>query len=334
MNDKPNRQEAIDDMAAFWLARAMSGSMDENEREALTVWINAAPENRTAYRELEGLLAKVDRGGQELLAKEYQRQMEEAAETVRPRAPLFSRMAAGFALAAMVGVAALTGLRGKTDAEIQIAHYETAIGEMKTVLLEDGSEAELNADTQLAVNFTEGARQVDLVSGEAFFNVEKDKSRPFTVKAGPATITVTGTSFNVSHYGQKTFVQVLTGVVAVAPIEGAASTLLAGDMIEIGPDGRPGDVTRYDPNYFLSWRTGKIRFRDEPLGDVVVALNRYFEKPIALGGDEIANLPVTGDFDIRDEETATKALALIFDLEIKDETSIVILEARRPDAVE
>ena len=90
-------------------------------------------------------------------------------------------------------------------------------------------------------------------------------------------------------------------------------------------------LERYDPALVLAWRGGKARFREEPLEEVLISLNRYFKTPIELGDDGLANLPVTGEFDIRDRDTAVKALTLAFNLESRTEPSRVILNRREPE---
>ncbi len=203
--------------------------------------------------------------------------------------------------------------------------YETSIGDAKKVTLADGSLIELNTSSRVEVDYSRSMRTVELSGGEAYFNVEKDATRPFVVKTSLAAISVTGTSFNVSTIDDRSVVHVLTGVVDVRPKRGPPSTLLAGDAIAIEQNGASGPVLRYDPSLVFGWRTGKARFRDAPLGDVLQSLNRYFPTPITLADQSLATLPVTGEFDIRDRDTAVAALKLVFNLESADEPARTIL---------
>ncbi len=321
------------EQAAYWLSRRMSGAMTDGESAAFAAWLGSSPANRAAFSELEAVLTALEPAGDELLAAEFERQLEDAAGATQDEARRsFTRIAAGIAAALVISTAAFVGIRYEDGRQpLTVAEFETAKGEQRTVAFADGSEAELNTDTRLVVEFSKTSRAVELVEGEAFFSVEKDKARPFTVKVGGASVKVTGTSFNVAHFDDKTMVQVLTGVVEVTPVSGSASTLLTGDMIEIGADGNTRAITRYDPNIFLSWRTGKVRFRERPLSEVIASLNRYYDRPIALDAPAFSARPVTGDFDVSDDEGAVRALALIFDLEVREEPSRVVLETRSAD---
>ncbi len=316
--------ESADDAAERWMARKMSGAMNAEERGAFESWLAASAENRRAFAELERALGRIDAQAETLLAEEFERQLtrESAAKDMR-RKTAFNAVAASLVAVACAGVIAvfLGGERG----DVATIAYETKIGQSETIALADGSEIELNTDSRITVAFNDAERSVKIEEGEAFFNVEKDRARPFIVTTGVAEIAVTGTSFNVSTFGDSASVHVLTGVVDVKPANGHAATLLAGDKLSIGRDGVGGEISRYDPTLVFAWRSGKARFRAEPLGNVVTSLNRYFETPIVLGDESLAGLPVTGEFDIRDRATAVKALALVFGLETRDEPARTIL---------
>jgi transmembrane sensor len=326
MNQRLTQKPAGDsppDLALYWMMRKMSGEMDAAERKSFADWLSASPENEREFTKVERMLDRVDAGAEELLAEDFERELAEQAAPKRQDSRTgMSRIAATLAAIAFAAIIALS-LRGGLTA--QPAAYATAIGQSQTVRLEDGSEVELNTASRITVAYRDGKRNVELQAGEAFFSVEKDRSRPFIVKTRQAEIAVTGTSFSVSTDHDRSIINVLTGVVDVAPLEGQSATLLAGDTIEVDGAGFIGPVTRYDPSLVLAWRSGKARFRDAPLGDVVATLNRYFVTPIVLGDDSLAALPVTGEFDIRDRATAIKALALIFNLDSREEPARAVL---------
>ncbi len=312
------------DAAAYWMMRKQSGSMDADERAVFGRWLAQANENATEIEKFERLLGGVDLHAVSLLEAELEHELrtlaEQRAESWRRQ---FGKIAATFTVAS---IAVVIVLFARHIASLEPTTYATAIGQSSTVALDDGSVAELNTDTKITVDFDGSKRMVTLEGGEAFFNVEKDKSRPFHVKMENAEVIVTGTSFSVADVNGKSSVHVLTGVVDVAPLKGSVATLLAGDTIAIDEVGAAGLITRYDPSLVLAWRSGKVRFHEEPLGEVIESLNRYFETPIALGDESLAALPVTGEFDIRDRATAVRALALIFNLESKEEPARIILE--------
>jgi transmembrane sensor len=321
-----NEREADASEEAFrWMARKMSGAMNADERLAFEEWLKRAPGNRQAFADVERLLEPADGAASELLAEEFERQLAEVAGERGDRGRKYFRMAAGIAAACVVAVVALFIARG--DPARTLA-YETAIGQSQRVALADGSEIELNTSSRVAVTFDASSRTVALASGEVFFSVEKDRERPFVVNTSSATIAVTGTSFSVSSHEGGAAVHVLTGVVDVAPKNGRRATLLAGDKIEIDAAGAAGPIERFDAGVAFAWRTGKLRFEDAPLGDVVAELNRYFEIPITLADASLAGVLVTGEFDADDRATAIKALTTAFDLESGDEPARTELRRR------
>lgn len=317
------------DGAAYWMMRRQSGAMSAVEEREFLEWRTASEDNRRALLELESVLAAADAEGDALLAEEFERQMNDAAEAgARSKGAPFARIAASVAAIAVMSAAAFIAVRSwPPPADPADVAYETGIGEQELVTLADGSQAQLNTASRISVRFSKDERRIELAAGEAFFDVEKDQARPFVVHTPNAAITVTGTSFDIHSEADRSSVHVVTGAVDVAPRFGPASTLLAGDAIEIGADGKASAVSRFDPSLILAWRGGKARFRDEPLGEVVKSLNRYFTTPIAIEDDALARLPVTGEFDIRDRDTAVKALALIFGLEATDEPAKTVLKS-------
>lgn len=313
--------------ALRWMARKMSGAMNAEERAAFERWLNEGAANRQAFAEVERSLEQVDPVGADLLAEEFERQLSDEANAGADRSRFQFRAAAAIAAACVVGVVALFISR---ESAPQTIAYETAIGEAQRIALEDGSEVELNTASRVAVRYDDATRTVDLAAGEAFFSVEKDRERPFVVNTGAATIAVTGTSFSVSSLDGAAAVRVLTGVVEVAPTSGRPATLLAGDEIAISADGVAGPVERFDASLAFAWRTGRLRYDDAPLGEVVADLNRYFTVPITLADPSLARLPVTGEFDAHDRATAVRALTTAFNLEGDDEPARTELR-RRPD---
>jgi transmembrane sensor len=111
--------------------------------------------------------------------------------------------------------------------------YNTDIGERRSITLADGSTVDLNARSQIRIEFSSSERHVELLDGQALFQVAKDKNRPFTVRSGDATVRAVGTEFDVYRKANGTTVTVLEGRVAVysnvrgdptAPLPGSTPT--------------------------------------------------------------------------------------------------------------
>jgi len=91
----------------------------------------------------------------------------------------------------------------------------TSVGEQTTTQLTDGSVIWLNTDSKVEVDFNQQRRRIELVKGEAYFKVKKDKSRPFEVYANARLIRAVGTAFSVYKDANSVRVTVAEGVVDV-----------------------------------------------------------------------------------------------------------------------
>ncbi len=162
--------------------------------------------------------------------------------------------------------------------------YATAIGQMRTIALEDGTRVDLNTATTLLAG---PSRRVTLENGEALFHVAKDASHPFIVTVGDSHVRVIGTVFDVLHDGSRVAVAVAEGRVGVSSHGQAGEIrLLPGDKLVHSAATGATRVEKIDPEQATAWRSGYLIYRNAPLSEVARDLNRYFPVPIAL--DDLA----------------------------------------------
>jgi transmembrane sensor len=214
-----------------------------------------------------------------------------------------SRATGGLALAAGLCLAALAvslftaewGLPGvQTEGP---AYHRTLEGERLTVSLPDRSEVSLAPLGVMAVTYSEGARNVRLERGLAYFSVAADAGRPFIVTAGERVITVTGTEFQVSLSGDWPEVVLAEGAVEVSTrgdAEAPVHRLNPGERLA-GP-GRNPDIDPVDVDTETAWRSGQLVFRDTPLGEVAAAFNRHAHEPIEVVGEAARTVRISGVF--------------------------------------
>lgn len=117
------------------------------------------------------------------------------------------------AVAAVSMVLAFVGLVAWLDVQRQM--YSTGLGEQRSVRLDDGTTVELNSRSRLRVRFTQNARTVELLNGQALFHVAKNPTRPFVVESDGMRVRAVGTQFDVYKHQSGTTVTVLEGRVAV-----------------------------------------------------------------------------------------------------------------------
>jgi len=288
--------------AEAWCARLNADDVTEDDRRNFASWLAASPDNRAEY-ELSALTFALARG------------LHQAPHLQGAAGPSNSRWRRFIApaLAASAAVLILAGALLTWQAHRMM--YATGIGEQQLVDLSDGSLVQLNTASSIGVDLQKAERHVVLRSGEAFFSIARDPTRPFIVQAGASEIHVIGTKFDVRIEGAVTTVMVLEGQVSVREA-GHRADQRATEAVELHPGERlratPTDgfekLRAVDPTKLVSWREGKIYFDNDPLSVVIGEINRYSETPFVISDPKLGALTLTGVF--RTGDTASVLFAL------------------------
>ncbi|WP_447970943.1 FecR family protein [Nitrospira sp. M1] len=198
-------------------------------------------------------------------------------------------------------------------------YYQTAKGEQQTITLDDGSTVMLNTDTMLSVRLSDQNRVVELEQGEARFTVTHDANRPFSVKAGNGLIHDLGTQFIVKHLSSQVEVFVFEGRVEVGVLEPAASAagsgrrlLTQGEQVRYTADGQMSSIQPFEEHIARAWTEGKLVFHAQPLKSVLVELARYAPGEIRLLDPTLADLPISGIFNLENLGRFPQALQEAF----------------------
>lgn len=201
-------------------------------------------------------------------------------------------------------------------AEVQSQTYKTEIGEMATFTLADGSTMQLNSDTQVTVSYSDSLRKLELVNGEAFFEVAKNKQKPFVVDVGVEQVTAVGTAFNIdTRSGLDTEVLVTEGKVKVNRNSNRSQQvyddlfLTSGQSVKFAAtNSRPQLNQVLDSGAALSWRDGVIVFQGESLAQVIREIDRYTPLTFAIVDDSVLNVSVGGVFKTGDTDQLLRVL--------------------------
>ncbi len=207
----------------------------------------------------------------------------------------------------------------------------TRIAEHRQIALPDGSSMQVGAHTELLVRYTGQQRRIQLLSGEAFFTVERDPSRPFMVEAGPNRVTAIGTSFNVRRYGEAVAVEVAEGRVRLenSELESAPTALLSGQEAVLTAEDPQPVIRHVAAGQVATWRDGQHRYIDAPLQIVVADLNRYATRPVLIDDSAAANLRITATFLNQDWEGWLNTLeAAVPALRVHDDKDAVHISTR------
>lgn len=318
--------DALHDAAADWHDRLEDAS--PATRAEFDIWLAAHPRHRVAFEATERMWTTLGNAHADprILA------LRQKALSAAPQTARWPRFAAAAAAAALMGCVtwlawsnwpAANGSRLARDAEehVEGGSLRTAVGERSNLTLSDGSIVVLNTRSQVDIRFTADARRVRLSSGQAWFQVAKNPSRPFIVEAGDRRVIALGTAFDVRIDAHRDAVQVTLaeGRVAVEPIVSPLFALLKFDpkdkSIELAPGesliasaDAPADRHRVDVDKIVSWRQGKVVFDNDTLDTAVAELNRYSSVQIELADPSLAAYRVSGVFKAGHSESFIETL--------------------------
>jgi transmembrane sensor len=216
--------------------------------------------------------------------------------------------------------------------------FVTKAGEQIQITLADGSTVWLGPKSVLQAEFTSERRSIRLSTGEAFFSVRKDHSRPFVVQSRAGDITAVGTAFNVRAVKDRVTVSVSEGVVSVASLDRASASSAAPVRVASGQQltfvARARTQTMViaqspAPGERARWRDGVLVYRDEPLSEVVTDVARYSEKPVVLTADRIGDMRYTGVVNEGAIKEWLMALPESFPVRIVDEKNRTVIAPRQ-----
>lgn len=192
---------------------------------------------------------------------------------------------------------------------------KTPVGMQTDFILPDGSHIWLNAGSVFKYPnpFSQDMRQVEL-TGEAFFDVVKDSSNPFLVKAGKMNIEVKGTRFNVINYPGETVTELILESGSVRLFSGNYEDLKTityikpGELAVLDAVKKQLSVSKVDVDKYLAWKEGILIFRDDHMEEVVRKLNRWFNVEIILQSPELKDYVYTATYK---DETLHQILELL-----------------------
>lgn len=306
--------DSTEAQAREWIARIDHRPLSAAEREDLRQWLAESPANKAlldSYALLWSVAAKAKFPAPEQRAREFQ-----------PHGPRRRRWIAASAVACtalfVAGVALGPALLQQPDAGISA--LATAIGEHREHKLADGSTVHLNTASAARVSYAKDKRRVVLESGEGFFAVAKDRSRPFEVVAGRALVRAIGTQFSVRRIDkQQVEIIVFEGVVEVVNLDNAKTPLRmrAG---EAATDTSSRVVMRSlnerDLQRELGWQHDRIVFERTPLSAAIDEVNRYSRTPLVLKDSSLEGVLVSGSFSTHDIPVFLRSLESGFGLRV------------------
>jgi len=187
--------------------------------------------------------------------------------------------------------------------------YTTAIGEQRSVELNDGSAISINARSSVRVKFTEHARDVYLTAGQAMFTVAKDADRPFRVHVNDTVVQAIGTKFDVRRAAGRISVAVVEGTVRITTEAAtqaasslatlaAATQVTAGEAVSVGDTGRITPPKPINVAEVSAWQQRRLVFADNTLAEIAEEFARFNRTPqLRIEGEALRARRFSGVFD-------------------------------------
>ena len=304
--------------AARWFARMRSADA-EMYRARFEKWLSD-PGNAHAYKLIEedwAMSGTVSRA-----------RIEDHASSASRDAKVFrssSRLAWGLslALALALGAGWIVISRGGGD------RPDAAVGAFRVEELADGTIVRLSRGATLETRFSSRERRVTMAGGWARFNVAHDHRRPFRVMAGGIETEALGTIFEIQLDGSQPSVRLIEGLVAVK-VPGRqqkALRLKPGQGATLDPSGPALLSTKTPPP---NERTSSIIDAQRlSLGEIVARANRINARPLVLDEPGLANLSLSGRFDLKNADALSHKLAAALDLDVVDNGAQILLSRRK-----
>ena len=324
------------------IAQELTGTPASDDSKAIKKWVGKSHSNYQVYKVIrnyfvnqpteEASVRSFDRlqtrisNSQKSISREIQPQTKTIVWTAWMRYAAILLMATGLGWAGFF--VSNQEQESETVAQMEEIHKSNPSGQKTTFELPDGTRVNLNAASELTYIYdTDNNRRIVELSGEAFFNVAKDKAKPFTVISRGITTTALGTSFNVKAFDDDSLVNVLlvTGKVQVDYLSNNASgiTLEPGMGVQYNTIGDRLAQRDFDFEKELGWKKGIIFFDNSSFIEVIHKLERWYGVDIqVLNATDLQNWSYSGQFE---NESLINVLVTIshvesFDYRIKDKT--------------
>ena len=229
----------------------------------------------------------------------------------------------GIAASLITAFVFFTLLNNETSPK-SVAHntVSTKRGSKSKIQLPDGTQVWLNADSRITYNenFQGSKREVEL-TGEAFFDVVRDEARPFIIHTTIIDVKVLGTSFNVRSYADEknTETSLIHGSIEVTLVKSADKKkiiLKPNDKLIVNNNdaslvNKPEKVsnvplmTLAKINYRRAdssavetmWVKNKLAFDEEPLEEIALKIERWYDVKVMIGDESLKQEPYTGTFE-------------------------------------
>ena len=190
------------------------------------------------------------------------------------------------------------------DKKLVYSTLKVPYGKRFKLQLSDGTVVSLNSGTTLKYpeQFGLNGKRNVYLTGEAFFEVAKDKNHPFIVHANKVEVEVLGTKFNVSAYPENPTVNstLIEGSIEMAEAENKSNAvLLVPNQMATWQNNSKKITTKFvDTSIYTAWTKGDIAFKDTPFSTIAKIIERTYDVKIINENSDLARQSFTGSIKI------------------------------------
>lgn len=315
----------------------LNGTASEKERLDIEVWISSSDENKIYFERftkiwnsppnefpkpdteqaLINVLQRIQSGKERTNIYKINNKINDESTFSHSIYPSILKAAA--IIIVMVGAVWLVSILFN-NTETQLATI--TVNDIQQITLGDGTKVTLDAGSTLSYpkDFHNNSREVSL-NGEAFFDVTRDESSPFLVRANKGLVKVLGTKFNIRAWRNKdVFVSVQEGKVSLKNNNAAlldSVVLTMGKMSRLSLYGTITEPIDVDINKYLSWLNKEIYFTNTQLDEVVDQLERWYKVNIEIDNKDLLQNRVTVYIENKPLEENLDILAALMNLKYR-----------------
>jgi transmembrane sensor len=320
---------SIDLEALRWLHILERNPLSDDQRRQFNAWVAADIRHR-------GALIRARAAGLHLNRLAALAGGRSVFESPKPSIITRRRMMAAMAVpaAGVLGLLSWEG-RGWLGDFGGDTRYACDIGEVKKVVLPDGSLMTLNTQSEVREHFSRHSREVRLARGEALFDVVHDPTREFIVRTGAWAVLAVGTAFTVRRLNPTSVdITVTEGVVEMLPPRplesGHRPRLTAFQQASIDGDDRIAvrEVSPREMERRLAWRTGFMVFEGQTLREALAEMSRYSRRQLRVEDPELAERSIVGVFPISDTGVFIQGMRATLGVETVESDTTVLLRPR------
>ncbi|ODP34150.1 FecR domain-containing protein [Pandoraea sp. ISTKB] len=288
----------VAERAVEWLIELQSDDVSPHTVAAWQAWREAHPDHERAWQRIESVKGKLAPLAAPVEAGVAQAALAPPASKQRRRA-VKSLVVLLFAGSGTWGT---WGVLHSSPWQRWSADVHTAVGERRTLRLDDGTQLVLNTDTAVDIVYRDNERRVRLIAGEVLITTAPDTHTParaFLIETAQGTARALGTRYTVRQFDDGTHVSVFKGAVEIRPRDVPGKSLIL-------PAGKHASYTASSiseasdtPTDDATWADGFIVARSMRLADFVAELARYSNASLTCDAS-VANLRVSGTFPLDD----------------------------------